>query len=110
MWSRLCTSREEERGGFISDPLRELEELGVSCSVGAVRPCYKESVEVAEGAPFARWVRYPACPGNMGLSGAGRFLYWRLRNLVGQLHRRTPIHVLHAPPAFPCASAALPLG
>ena len=103
-------SREDERGGFVSDPLGELKELGVLCSVVVVRPWYKAPARVSEGTPIATLVRYPAWPGNMGLASAGRMLYWRLRSLVLRLHRASPIHLLHAHAALPCGEAARRLG
>ncbi len=103
-------SSEDERGGFVSDPLGELAELGVRCSVVAVRPWYKKAVKVSEQTPLAFWVRYAALPGNQGLASAGRLLYWRLRNLMRRLHRANPIHVLHAHAALPCGEAARRLG
>jgi teichuronic acid biosynthesis glycosyltransferase TuaC len=103
-------SREDERGGFVSEPLGELKELGVRCSVVVVRPWYKARARASEVTPFATLVRYAVWPGNMGLASAGRMLYWRLRSLVQRLHRASPIHILHAHAALPCGEAARRLG
>ncbi len=99
-------SSEDERGGYVAEPLEVLTSLGMHSSVLAVRPFYKERVVVADMAPFATWMRYPAWPGNQGLAAAGRGLFWRVRNWVRRLHHETPIHAFHAHAALPCGEAA----
>lgn len=103
-------SQEDERGGFVSEPLGEFAALGLRSSVLAVRPVYKSLVFVSGTASPAAWVRYPALPGNLGLASAGRFLYLRVRNRVRQLHRENPVHILHAHAALPSGEAARLLG
>ena len=103
-------SRRDERGGFVSEPLGELEGLGVRSSVLAVRPLYKGNVLQSEIAPRATWVRYPAWPGNAGLASAGALLSWRLRRRVRALHNQIPIDILHAHAPLPCGEAARRLG
>jgi glycosyltransferase involved in cell wall biosynthesis len=99
-------SRGDERGGFVAEPLRELEGLGLSSSIIAVRPFHKGRVLPSLTVPAATWVRYPVLPGNRGLASAGRLLFLRIRSLVQQLHRDHPIDVLHAHAPLPCGEAA----
>jgi glycosyltransferase involved in cell wall biosynthesis len=99
-------SRDDERGGYVAEPLREFDALGMRSSIFAVRPLHKGRVLVAESAPAASWMRYPAWPGNLGLAWTGRLLYLRLRSQVRQLHQVNPIQILHAHAALPCGEAA----
>ena len=100
----------DERGGFVAEPLREIGAFGVQSTVIAVRPWHKERSQSVSSAPSAEWVRYPAIPGNAGLSSAGYLLYLRLRERVRRLHHSEPIQVLHAHAALPCGEATRRLG
>lgn len=103
-------ARGDERGAYVSDPLREFAALGMRSSVIAVRPVHRGRGRELEGAPPVQWVRYGAWPGNRGLAGSGRLLFLRLRGLVRELHRRDPITILHGHAALPCGEAARLLG
>ena len=103
-------SQRDERGGFVSEAIGEMECHGLRSSVLAVRPVYKRGVRPSGVAPEATWVRYLAAPGNAGLASAGRLLFWRLRRLVRRMHEADPIAVLHAHAALPCGEAARLLG
>jgi glycosyltransferase involved in cell wall biosynthesis len=97
---------DEVRGCFVAETLRELKAQDVASSVIAVDSIYHASREPSQEFP-GQWVRYPQLPGNFGLSSAGRFLNASLFRRVRELHRRFPIHVIHAHAALPCGHAAL---
>jgi teichuronic acid biosynthesis glycosyltransferase TuaC len=96
---------DEVSGCFIAESIRHLEHFGVTSSIIAVAPLHNRRREPAPSTP-ADWVRYPQIPGNLGLSGAGRWLYWRLLGQVRRLHRENRIDVIHAHSALPCGHAA----
>ena len=96
----------ESGGCFVAEPLAELIRSGVRSSVFAVEPIYRTAPAAAPGAPEASWYRYAALPGGLGLGSAGVGLSWSLRSAVAELHRRSPIDVIHAHGALPCGHAA----
>jgi len=71
----------------------------------AVDSIYHASRRTSRESPAER-MRYPQLPGNFGLSSAGKFLGALLLRRVQQLHRQSPIHVIHAHAALPCGHAA----
>jgi teichuronic acid biosynthesis glycosyltransferase TuaC len=95
----------EVSGCFIAESTRQLEQFGVTSSVIAAAPIHDGRRKPAPAAP-ANWVRYPQIPGNLGLSGAGRWLYLRLLAQVQRLHREKRIDLIHAHSALPCGHAA----
>ena len=96
---------DEVSGCFVAESLRQLSEYGVSSSVIAVDSIYHARRSASQQSP-AEWIRYPQLPGNFGLSSAGKFLGAILLSRVRQLHRHSPIHVIHAHAALPCGQAA----
>jgi glycosyltransferase involved in cell wall biosynthesis len=92
-------------GCFIAESTRQLEQLGVTSSIIAVTPIHHRRVEPNPTFP-ANWVRYPQIPGNLGLSGAGRWLYACLLSQVARVHRERPVDIIHAHSALPCGHAA----
>ncbi len=92
-------------GCFVAESLRELQQCGVTSSVIAVDSIYHARRRSSLQFP-AEWIRYPQLPGNFGLSSAGEFLGAVLVNRVRQIHRRSPISVIHAHAALPCGHAA----
>lgn len=96
---------DEVSGCFVAETLRELRDYGVTSSVIAVDSIYHPS-RASSPESLAEWIRYPQLPGNFGLSSAGRFLGAVLLNRVRQLHRRSPVSVIHAHAALPCGHAA----
>lgn len=96
---------DEVSGCFIAESTRQLEQFGVISSIIAVAPMHHRRREPAPSAP-ADWVSYPQIPGNLGLSGAGRLLYWRLLAQARRLHSENRIDVIHAHSALPCGHAA----
>ena len=96
---------DEVSGCFVAETLRQLKAYGVASSVIAVDSIYHASRRTSRESP-AEWFRYPQLPGNFGLSSAGKFLGALLLRRVQQLHRQSPIHVIHAHAALPCGHAA----
>ena len=96
---------EEVSGCFVAETLRELKAQDLASSVLAVDSIYHASRKPSQDFP-AEWIRYPQLPGNFGLSSAGRFLSATLFRKVIRLHRRFPIHLIHAHAALPCGHAA----
>jgi glycosyltransferase involved in cell wall biosynthesis len=96
---------DEVSGCFVAETLRQLESSGIVSSVIAVDSIYHPSRKASRKSP-AEWIRYPQLPGNFGLSSAGKFLSAVLLSKVRDLHRRSPIHVIHAHAALPCGHAA----
>ena len=96
---------DEVSGCFIAESLRQLSEFGVLSSVIAVDSIYHARKKASHKSP-AEWIRYPQLPGNFGLSRAGKFLGAVLLSRVQQLHRQSPVHVIHAHAALPCGQAA----
>jgi glycosyltransferase involved in cell wall biosynthesis len=96
---------DEVSGCFVAETLQQLNSRGVASSVIAVDSIYHARREKSRESP-ADWIRYPQLPGNFGLSSAGEFLAAVLLRKVRDLHRRSPIHVIHAHAALPCGYAA----
>ncbi len=96
---------DEVSGCFIAESLRELGVHGVASSVIAVDSIYHARRRPSRNSP-AEWIRYPQLPGNFGLSSAGKFLGRILLSRIRQLHRQSPIDVIHAHAALPCGQAA----
>jgi teichuronic acid biosynthesis glycosyltransferase TuaC len=99
------SDQNEVNGCFVAEPIEQLRQFGVDCSVLAVSPLHHPQKRPTTGAQAA-WVRYPQIPGILGLSSAGKFLYGRLMTRVENLHRVKPIAVIHAHSALPCGQAA----
>lgn len=93
-------------GCFIAEPVQALRRSGVFADVIAVNPVYKKRLTSLSSAGEVEWLRYPAIPGNLGLSSAGAFLFARLLPRIRKYHAATPIDVLHAHSALPCGHAA----
>jgi glycosyltransferase involved in cell wall biosynthesis len=96
---------DEVSGCFIAETLEQLKAEGVASSVFAVDSIYHPRRRSSRQYP-SEWIRYPRLPGNFGLAGAGAFLGARLLRRVRQLHRRSPVSVIHAHAALPCGHAA----
>jgi teichuronic acid biosynthesis glycosyltransferase TuaC len=100
------TASDDAAGCFVAEPLRQLEDFGVSSCVVAVHPLHRSSAEASASAPTATWVRYPSVPSGIGLATAGAFLHGRLISQVRKLHQSKPIDLIHAHAALPCGHAA----
>lgn len=99
------SDRNEISGCFVAEPIEQLRQFGVECSVIAVSPIHYPKNRSSSIAP-AEWVRYPQLPGISGLSSAGILLYARLVKRVRNLNSVKPIDVIHAHAALPCGHAA----
>jgi teichuronic acid biosynthesis glycosyltransferase TuaC len=101
------TASDDAAGGFIAEPLRELEQCGVNSFVVAVQPLHRRSVAANAITPVATWIRYPCLPGGIGLASSGAFLYAGLISKVRRLQRTQRIDLIHAHAALPCGHAAV---
>jgi teichuronic acid biosynthesis glycosyltransferase TuaC len=99
------SNHNEVSGCFVAEPIEQLRQFGIDCSVIAALPIYYPRKHSSSSAA-AEWVRYPQVPGTLGLSSAGKLLYARLLGRVRQLHSVKPIDVIHAHAALPCGHAA----
>jgi teichuronic acid biosynthesis glycosyltransferase TuaC len=99
------SNESEVNGCFVAESLEELKARGVRSSVIAVDSIYRAR-RTSNSLYRAQWVRCPQFPGNVGLASAGKFLGATLLSRVTQLHRRSPIDVIHAHSALPCGHAA----
>lgn len=104
------TREDDANGCFVAEPLAALAELGVTNSVFAVQPFYREKLLANDSVPKAQQVRYLALPGGVGLASAGAFLFARVVAQVRELNRLQPIDVIHAHGPLPCGHAAMLLG
>jgi teichuronic acid biosynthesis glycosyltransferase TuaC len=100
------TASDDATGGFIAEPLREMEQFGVTSCVVAVQPLHRGSAGSNAITPYATWIRYPCMPGGIGLASAGAFLYASLISKVRNLHQSQRIDLIHAHAALPCGHAA----
>ena len=96
---------DEVSGCFVAEALRRVETLGANSSVIAVSSIYHAGRKSSRKFP-AEWTRYPQLPGNFGLPSAGTFLGAALLKRVRELHRSSPVSVIHAHAALPCGQAA----
>ncbi len=97
---------DDGQGCFVAEPLTWLAKLGVTNTVRAARPFYRESARSSGSTIPARWVRYFSLPGGWGLSSSGAFLFASLLPEIRRLHDLQPLHVIHAHSALPCGHAA----
>ena len=101
------TDDDDAQGCFISEPLASLAKAGVRNTVFALQPFYRRRFRAGTLAVPAQWLRYFSLPGGFGLPTAGAFVFARIVARVRELHRRQPIHLMHAHGALPCGHAAM---
>jgi teichuronic acid biosynthesis glycosyltransferase TuaC len=99
------SAQDEVNGCFVAESLARLQSQGLQCSVIAADSIYHPRRK-PNSKYMAEWIRYPQLPGNLGLSTAGRFLSASILPRVKEMHRRSPIDVIHAHAALPCGHAA----
>ena len=92
-------------GAYISEPMGRLAEFNMRSTVIGVSPLHHKRRRSLPSAP-AEWLRYPAIPGNVGLTTGGWFLYRRLLPFVLRLHERHAVDLIHSHSALPCGHAA----
>jgi teichuronic acid biosynthesis glycosyltransferase TuaC len=101
-------SDNDDAGGcFVAEPIVALAGEGISNTVFAVQPFYREKRRVRHSAIPTQWLRYFAPPSNLGLPTAGAFLFARIVGRVRALHRSRPIDLMHAHAPLPCGHAAM---
>ncbi len=101
------TQLDDSSGCFISESLGPLARLGVKQTVLAAQPFYRGRFRTAPNAFPAQWIRYFALPGGTGLPTAGAFLFARVVAALRELHRESPVHLIHAHGPLPCGHAAM---
>jgi glycosyltransferase involved in cell wall biosynthesis len=100
-------SRENEtQGCFVAEPIAWTERLGVRNTVFAVQPFYRDRATTTANAPTAKWLPFFSLPSGLGLSSSGAFLFAKLLRKLRELHRSSPVDVIHAHGALPCGHAA----
>jgi glycosyltransferase involved in cell wall biosynthesis len=102
--------QDDAAGCFIAEPLEVLAQAGVTNTVLALQPIYRKQVQASESGVPAKWLRYFSFPGNVGLPVAGAFAFARIVGRVRDLHRSSPIDLIHAHGPLPCGHAAMLLG
>jgi len=100
------SERDEAGGCFVSEPLESLARIGVTNTVLAVQPFYREK-QCARSAVPADWLRYFSLPGGLGLPTAGAFLFARIVGRVRELQHGQRVDLIHAHAALPCGHAAM---
>lgn len=81
--------------------------MGVTNSVMVASPVYRRRPPAHVSTPSAASVHYLSLPSGWGLSSAGAFLFTALLPRVRVLHRKNPMHLIHAHAALPCGHAAM---
>lgn len=104
------TAQDSAQGCFVAEPLAAVEQLGIVNTVLAVQPFYRARSNASTSILPAHWTRFPAFPGGVGLPSSGAFLFARILQKVRGIHRRNPLHLIHAHAAMPCGHAAVLLG
>lgn len=98
------TASDDAAGCFVAEPIVAMEKFGIESRVIAVEPFYHPR-STPNGHP-ARWVRYMAVPGAIGLASAGASLYASLLSKIRRLHSEWRIDLIHAHAALPCGHTA----
>jgi glycosyltransferase involved in cell wall biosynthesis len=75
-------------------------------TVFAVQPFYRDRATATANAPTAKWLPFFSLPSGLGLSSSGAFLFAKLLRKLRELHRSSPVDVIHAHGALPCGHAA----
>lgn len=100
------SERDDSAGCFISEPLDALAQAGVTNTVIALQPFYREKLRArASGVP-TEWLRYFSFPKGFGLPTAGAFAFARIVGRVRELQRARRIDLIHAHGPLPCGHAA----
>jgi teichuronic acid biosynthesis glycosyltransferase TuaC len=97
---------DDAQGCFVAEPLAWVKQLGVANTVLAVQPFYRGGAHAGSSAVPARWNRFFALPGNLGLPTSGAFLFASILPQIRRLHRSNHVDIIHAHAALPCGHAA----
>ena len=105
-------STNDDAGGcFVAEPLEWLAKGGgVTNSVLAAQPLYREKQQARPSSVPAEWIRYFSFPGGFGLPTAGAFLFARVVGRIRELQKTGSIDLIHAHAPLPCGHAAMLLG
>ena len=101
------TDLDDASGCFIYETLLWLKKVGVENTVFAVQPFYRGRFRSSSLHLPAQWIRCFALPGGFGLPSAGAFVFAQCVGRLRELHRRNPIHLIHAHGALPCGHASM---
>lgn len=104
------TDSDDSPGCFVFEPLVWLAKIGIRHTVFALQPMYRTQLYSQNLAVPARWFRYFSLPTGVGLPTAGAFAFAKIVGHVRELHRKKPVHLIHAHGALPCGHAAMLLG
>lgn len=97
---------DEADGAFVAAPLEYLSAFKVDSTVIAAKPRSWGTFKTSDRVPEAIWIRHPQLPGRAAYGSWGLLLYARLAHLVGRLHRKHHIDLIHAHAALPCGHPA----
>lgn len=101
-------SEQDDSGGcFVAEPLEWLAKLGVTNTVVAAQPFYRQKRRPRQSAIQGQWLRYFSLPGGFGLPTAGAFLFARVVGQIRDLQRSRRVDLIHAHGALPCGHAAM---
>jgi teichuronic acid biosynthesis glycosyltransferase TuaC len=94
------------QGGFVAEPLSQMEHLGITSEVIAAQPFYRGHAHPLNSQIASTWKQYLSFPGNLGLPMAGKFLAAGLMRTILKWHRTRPFDLIHAHAALPCGQTA----
>ena len=92
-------------GCFVAEPLPWIQQFGISNTVIAAQPFYRDT-RARKSSAHVHWAPFFAIPSNAGLPSAGRFLYSNIVRRVRAIHCSDPVALIHAHSALPCGHAA----
>jgi glycosyltransferase involved in cell wall biosynthesis len=101
------SEHDDAGGGFVAEPLDWVAKVGVTNTVFAVQPFYRQKLRGRGSDKSAQWLRYISLPGGFGLPTAGAFLFARVVGLVRELQRAGQIDLVHAHGPLPCGHAGM---
>ncbi len=101
-------SEGDDAGGcFVAEPIEALARIGITNTVLAVQPFYRQRRRVRKSAISTEWLRYFSLPSALGLPTAGAFLFARIVGRARELQRSHAIDLIHAHAPLPCGHAAM---
>jgi len=104
------SERDDSTGCFVSEPVEVLARAGITNTVLALQPFYREKLRAGKSGIAVEWIRYFSFPRGFGLPAAGAFVFARIVGRVRKLHRLHQVDLIHAHGALPCGHAAMLLG
>jgi glycosyltransferase involved in cell wall biosynthesis len=100
------SEQDPTQGRFVSEPIGEIAQRGVTNEVIAAQPFYRGQASLVQSETRSSWKQYFSLPGNVGLPLAGEFLAAALRRQIRQIHSVRSFDLIHAHAALPCGRAA----